>query len=462
MRCIFANHSMSESSEKPELKTLTYPCYGLASLGKVAVEVTIQLYLFDFYTRILGLNPILAGTAFAIAILWDAISDVVISAGLFKLRERGVTYTAVLWSGGVLLAFTTILLFSPFDRDSNLYLFLHLLIAYVLVNTGMTLLDLPQTSMSAELSDKAAERNKLLASRMGFGILGLAVGSALPGLLLDQSGDNLPQTVLADARVESAWVLAGVVLLTASLTAVFLFRPEKAAQSPKPPKIPSWAEIKSVFRDRPFRKILLAGVVAAVGRTINAALALMYYRFVLKLSEEDVTRIILPVFTLSIILSIPLWIFLSKRFGKKKPAYIAVAGLGIMGIIAYPILPEGLLWPVLGISILGGFLSGAVFLVDSMITDLIDKDEARTGHRKESLFFAIWKSGLKIARAMAFVVIGFGLEFAGLDLAREKVSEGVEIAIILLFGIAVGLCFVVAGWFIQQAEVPEPADGRSA
>lgn len=440
------------------LKAYIYPAYGLAGLGKVAVEVTLQLYLFDYYTRILGLSPVLAGTAFAVAILWDAISDIVVSAGLFKLRARGVTYSAVLWSGALLLAVTTVLLFSPFNTTSSVYLFLHLLIAYVLVNTGMTLLDLPQTSLSAELSHKADERNKLLASRMGFGIVGLAIGSALPGLLLSASGDDLPKAVLAEARVDSAWVLAGLAIITGTLTAAFLYRPEKSGQSTEPGKVPTLKEVKGIFRDAPFRNLLVAGVVAAVGRTINAALALMYYRLVLKLSEEAVTQIILPVFTLSIILSIPLWIVLSKYLGKKRPAYIAVAGLGIMGIIAYPILPEYQLGPVLGISILGGVLCGAVFLVDSMITDIIDADERRSGVRKESLYFAVWKSGLKFARALAFVLIGVGLEAAGLDLARETVSREAEIGIILLFGIAVGLCFVVGGWIIYRADVPPPME----
>ena len=94
------------------------------------------------------------------------------------------------------------------------------------------------------------------------------------------------------------------------------------------------------------------------------------------------TQAIFPVFTSSIVISIPLWIALSKRYGKRVPAYISVGGLGVMGIIAYPILPQGLVWPPLLVSIIGGVLCGAVFLVDSMITDLIDVAEAATGKRK--------------------------------------------------------------------------------
>lgn len=437
------------------IKTYLYPAYGVASLGKVAVEVTLQLYLFDFYTRILGLDPILAGLAFGLAIFWDALSDLIVSAGLFTARSAGIAYTTVLGLGAAVLAGTTVLLFNPLEAASGLYLFFHLLIAYVLVNTGMTLLDLPQSSLSAELTRKAGERNKLLASRMGFGILGLAVGSALPGIYLAMSGDASSEGSLADSRQFSAWVLAIVVLATGILTTIGLRSRERETAYMVRTKLPSPTDIKGLIHDKAFISLLSAGTIAAVGRTLNAALALMYYRFVLELSEAQVTQVIFPIFTLSIVLSIPLWIAFSERYGKRIPAYISVSGLGVMGIIAYPILPAGLVWPPLVVSTIGGVLCGAVFLVDSMITDLIDADEAATGNRKESLYFAVWKSALKVARAIAFVVIGFGLDLFGLDLSKETVSSAAQWGIVLLFGVAVGLCFLVAGWFIYRADVPE-------
>lgn len=440
------------------IKSYLYPAYGVASLGKVAVEVTLQLYLFDFYTRILGLDPIFAGLAFGVAIFWDALSDLIVSAGLFTARSAGIAYTTVLGLGAAVLAATTVLLFNPLEGASDTYLFFHLLIAYVLVNTGMTLLDLPQSSLSAELTRKAGERNKLLASRMGFGIIGLAVGSALPGIYLAMSGDASSEASLADSRQFSAWVLALTVLVTGALTAMGLRWRERETAHIVSSKLPTRSDIKGLLRDKAFINLLYAGTIAAIGRTINAALALMYYRFVLELSEDQVTQAIFPIFTLSIVLSIPLWIAFSKRYGKRVPAYISVGGLGVMGIIAYPILPAGLVWPPLIVSTLGGVLCGAVFLVDSMITDLIDADEAATDKRKESLYFAVWKSALKVARAIAFVVIGVGLDIVGLDLSQETVSSAAQWGIVLLFGVVVGLSFVAAGWFIYRADIPDPLE----
>ena len=440
------------------LKRSQYFGYGVAGLGKVAVEVTLQLYLFDFYTRILGLSPLLAGAAFAVAILWDAVSDVVLAFLLFRARHRGIAYTTAMMAGAAALGAATILLFSPWANESGT-LFLHLLVAYVLVNTGMTLLDLPQTTLSAELTREAAGRNKLLASRMGFGILGLAVASVLPGLFLEIGAEGASPEALRASRTNAAWALAAIVLVSGALTWVSIRRAE-----PPPPDdgIPSPKDLRSVLRDRPFLRILAAGVVAGVGRTINAALALLYYRLVLNLSEAEVTRAVLPLFTFCIILSIPLWVQLARIYGKRRPAYTAIAGLGIMGIVAYPTLPENLLWPVLLVSVIGGVLSGAVFLVDSMITDLIDRDEATTGTRKEALYFAVWKSALKFTRAAAFVMIGVGLQIAGLDQGTGAADAGARFGLVFFFGIVVGLCFLASGLFLRKAVIPAKGNEANA
>jgi Na+/melibiose symporter-like transporter len=128
--------------------------------------------------------------------------------------------------------------------------------------------------------------------------------------------------------------------------------------------------------------------------------------------------------------------------------------LGAVGCIAYPLLPANLLWPTLLVSVFTGVLCGAVFLVESMITDCIDVDAIQTSERKEALYFAVWKSGLKIARAIAFVCVGVGLHFLGIDLSVESVSPQLKNGIVLLFGVFVGLCFMLSGWYVGRARVP--------
>ena len=220
--------------------------------------------------------------------------------------------------------------------------------------------------------------------------------------------------------------------------------------------MPRWSEVRGLLRDRGFMHVLYAGIIAAVARTVNAALALIYYRMVLELSEAQVTQAILPVFTLCIVLSIPFWIWLSKCFGKQRPAAAAVFLLGAVGCVAYPLLPVGCLAPTLFVSVVTGVLCGAVFLVESMITDLIDANALNTSERKEALYFAVWKSGLKVARAVAFVCVGLGLYWMEIDLGAERLSASMQTGIMLLFGVLVGVCFMVSGWYLIRAQVPKP------
>ena len=439
---------MAENRHSP-LKFHHFSAYGLASIGKVAVEMLLQLYLFDFYTRLLGLSPILAGSAFAIAIIWDAVSDVIVSAALMHARKRKLLYTTVIFFGSVILAISAYMLFAIGLGESQLRLFLQLLFAYILVNTGMTLVDLPQTSLSSELTPQSDERNKLLGFRLGMSILGLMIGSALPGLLLKGDLD----AAVAASRTDSGAVIAVVVVVSSVFTATGLRKRDRISTEVRETEIPSFKEAVAVFNQEDFRKILYASLIAAVGRTINSALALIYYRLVLNLSEKSVTQIIFPVFTLSIVLSIPLWVQLSKRYGKARPAWMSVGALGLMGIIAYPILPQDMVWPVLIVSVVGGTFCGAVFLVDSMITDLIDQDEENSGKRKESLFFAIQKSTVKISRAIAFIFVGSCLEIFDINVADAAAGPSEQWIIIGLFGFAVGLCFIASSYYLRKTEI---------
>ena len=54
--------------------------YGLGQLSVGALSLMQRMFLFFFYVQILGLSPLLAGTASAIASLFDAITDPIIGS----------------------------------------------------------------------------------------------------------------------------------------------------------------------------------------------------------------------------------------------------------------------------------------------------------------------------------------------------------------------------------------------
>ena len=58
--------------------------YGLGQLSVGALTLMQRICLFFFYSQILGLSPLLAGLASAIASLFDAITDPIIGS-FFRL-----------------------------------------------------------------------------------------------------------------------------------------------------------------------------------------------------------------------------------------------------------------------------------------------------------------------------------------------------------------------------------------
>ena len=206
----------------------------------------------------------------------------------------------------------------------------------------------------------------------------------------------------------------------------------------------------SVLANRAFLPVFAAFLLIAMGRTMNSTLALPYYKDSLGLSELQIQGAVLSTFTLCIILAIPAWVLLGRYFGKKRPAFMGIFGLGIMTIIAYPLFPrDSLGGPVLA-AILGGFLVGAIILVESLITDIADEDFAKHGEPREGLYFGIWRMGQKMARSLTLGLSGSMLALIGYEESLLQQSASTARALAWVFGLGVGGLFLAAGLVFLQ------------
>ena len=71
--------------------------------------------------------------------------------------------------------------------------------------------------------------------------------------------------------------------------------------------------------------------------------------------------ILLPFF-LCLVVSVPFWIWLAKKCGKKNAAFWGVITLGCSTVVVYPLMPSGiLLFPLIN-ALVGGFMAGMVRL----------------------------------------------------------------------------------------------------
>lgn len=423
--------------------------YGAADAGIAASECMLQIYLLYFATEAMGLPAIWAGAAIGIGILWDAISDPLMGWVLDRAHPRARWYPFSLAAGAFGLSIALIALFNPWTGLSLGASFLWLLAAYLLVNTGMTVIAVPHLALASIVSQDTHERTALFGWRLLFGNVGLLAGLLLPPTLAGLVGLDFNQSEGRAYGIGMTTWVVGVTLLLGSFTCIMAIRPHLNRRPAAAPE--RWiSSVREALMDRLFRPLLLAFLIASASRAVNGAIAFYYYEFRLQIPLQSVITAVLLPFIAAIVLSIPGWIFLSRRFGKKVPALVALLSLGLLGSIAYPIFPAGsLLGPVV-MALVGGFAVGAIILFESLVSDVVCLRRDSRGHNCESLYFGLWKMSSKLARALAIVLTALALHLIGFESGSPSQSQPTSFKLSLLFGPGVGLGFILSALFLLR------------
>jgi len=430
-----------------KLRKRTKAGYGAAELGLAGGELLLQLYLLEFYIRGAGLSPFLAGIALALATLWDAVTDPLMGGIVDRTSTRLGRFIPYLLGGGVLFGVTLVALFNPPSTDSQSFLFLYLLFTYMLVNTGLTVIGVPHIAMGGALSSDTHERTELYGWRLVFGTVGLFAGILSPLVAVHTVGiDVETATGLLESRGLGSLIMGGMIILTAVLTVSATWK--RSRNLPLPTQSFRWRDfvenLGSVLTNPAFIPFFSAFLLIAMGRTMNATLALPYYKNTLDLPESAVQGPILSVFTLVIVLSVPVWVWLGRRYGKKTPAFAGMLTLGLMTVVAYPLFPPGsLVGPVIA-AVIGGFAVGAIILVESLVTDIADEDFVRTREDREGMYFGFWRMGQKVARSVTLGLTGFLLSAIGYEESAARQTPETERALAWVFGVGVGGLFIAA------------------
>ena len=77
----------------------------------------------------------------------------------------------------------------------------------------------------------------------------------------------------------------------------------------------------------------------------------------------------------------------------------------------------------------------------SLLSDVIDADELKTGERKEGAYFALWNFAKKGATGVTLMVTGLALSWAGF-IPNEEQSRLVELTLCALIGLFPLTCYI--------------------
>ena len=404
----------------------------------------MSLYVMKFSTDVLLIAPAVMGAIFSISRIWDAISDPI--AGYLSDRTTfkfGRRRTWMLISF-VPIAFGFLAVFSPPENFQGQSLDLWMMIAILSFYSAITLFNVPHMALGAELSEDYHERTRLFGVRH----IGFTLGSilSLVSMSLLISEESSPT---GDVR-ELAGNLALFAVL--AMTLMIFFSVSRLKENPEFQNRVNKNPFKA-FRDvwiNPHARILIIVLfIENLGGAVIGVLTLYVTQYIVEAPAW--APLIIFAYMLPSALSVPLWIPLSRKFGKIRlwVFSLALTGVSFGGIFIIPFLDsvsERLIVMFLGAA-LGGMAAGCGGAIGPSVKgDVIDYDEYLTGERKEGSYFAALNFVFKSATGIMLLVTGFVLQFSGFIPNQPQTME-VKMALISLYGL-VPLVFYSLGAYL--------------
>lgn len=394
-----------------KLPLITKLSYGLGDVYGGGATTIISMYYLFFLTDVIRISPALAGTAFLISKIWDAITDpfmgIISDNTRTKLGRRRPYFLA-----GIFLIFISFaLMWLPLNLQGNALKFIYVIMTYLLFSTVYTIVWVPYNSIASELTDDYDERTKLSTYRMIFSnVAGILAGTLAKDIFVDTLYPNAPKTGFFVMAIAFGLLFALPYIMT------FLFCKEKIDYNNLPKiKIDG---IKSLVRDyflepfklKPFRNIMLMyfGFMAQ-----DAVMALAIYYLTYYLGISSMMTLLIPVY-LFMLLTIPFIDVISKKIGKKK-TYMLGCILWIMAFILIPFISATT--PTYIIFLFGALFGAAAaaiqVMVFAMFPDIPDADELFSKQRREGLYSGIFAFLRKAGGAVVMFLIGNSIQWAG-------------------------------------------------
>jgi len=410
--------------------------YGLGDVGSNFFIVTTGMFLLFFLTDILGVEPAMAGLALLFPKLWDVVSDPIMGAISDATKSKMGRRRPYLLYGSVPFGATLFFLFMAPRYHSEIFVTIHVGIVFAITCTAFTVINVPYSSMVAEMSDSYNERMSITSFRMAFASIGAMMAGGLAMPLVNIGGGGEAGFRLMSLVFGLMMILSCLICFRATRHTTFI------APSDKQP--PLKTQLKVALENRPFLMLMTSYFFQALAAGVLMAGMIYFVKHVMHLPETAM-GLIFPIFLGSAILFIPFWVKIGKKLGKIKAYTIGLSFLTFMLFTLFFVNPSqiGLFYGqifLLGI----GFSSFQLFPF-SMLPDTIEYDEMKSGMRREGIFSGSWAAAQKTAYSVGPSIVGFALSLSGFVSngdQPESLDTGIRIVFCLFPALMMLLSFV--------------------
>ncbi|MEH2123112.1 MFS transporter [Nostoc sp.] len=403
-------------SEKLDLKTKL--AYGAGDLGPAITANISVFYLLIFFTSVAGIPAGLAGTILMIGKIWDGVNDPLVGFLTDKTKSRRwgrrlpwMFYGAIPF--GIFFFLQWIVPRFSTNQSNNIWpLFWYYVAIGILSQSFYTVVNLPYTAMTPELTQDYDERTSLNSYRFTFSIGGSILSLILTGIVFSQIVDR-QQRYLVLAAICTVISILGLYWCVFGVRDRILAFEAKRILAEEPASLPFGEQLKIVFSNRPFLFVIGIYLFSWLGVQITASIIPYFVVNYMGLKEESDVPMILIAVQGTALLMLFVWGTLSKKIGKKIVYFLGMS-LWIIAAIGLFFLQPGQIVLMYVMAVMAGIGVSTAYLIPwSMIPDVIELDELQTGQRREGIFYGFMVLLQKFGLAFGLFLVGNALQVSG-------------------------------------------------
>ncbi|WDE97687.1 MFS transporter [Lentisphaera profundi] len=408
------------SDEKLPVKTKS--TWALGSIADVYMSNALNYLAFPIYNMGLGVDPRLLGWALGLPRIWDAISDPLMGNISDNTRSRWGRRRPYIFVGAILCSIIFALIWSPPTGWSPTHIGYYFIGMAFLYYTAYTVFMVPWGALGLELTKNYNERTNVQAYRTVFQALG-GLGLGAMWWLSQRWGNG------NDIEgVRYVGLAFGALILVCGIIPAFFCREDLAIEEQE--KIKFWPAIKATFSNKIFLLLISITICVMLGIfMVNSFAIYINTYYVFGGDKEGVAKLNMYAnfaFQGAGIALVPLITYLSKKIGKKTTL---IGGL-LMVVVAYGsswflYTPKNPWLQIISLALAAPGLSCMWTLASSMLADICDLDELKTGRRREGMFGASYSWACKAGISLTMILSGYMLQWSGFDAAVESQPESV-------------------------------------
>jgi Na+/melibiose symporter-like transporter len=397
--------------------------WATGEVGLACYAAISTIYLLFFAINVLGFPPVWAGLALLVPRVWNVVADPI--AGIVSDRTRTPfgRRRPYLLGGAIFWGVCFAALFNLPRGHASALDILWFGAVFLLNNTGLSLYQVPYSTMLAEISRDQEVRTRLAGYRemlaRGAVLLTLLIGPWLLWRFPGATGYGVVGGVFG-----AAIIVGGLVAFFATAGAP---EPEAATRQDHGLR----AQLATLAGNRPLAWLSASFLFVNLGDAVFSGALTFYLTRILGDSPAAIMEYY-PVSSITGILVAPLWWRAANRLGKIPVCRVAFALNALCCMLPLWIARGDVVLMYPFMVLYGLSNTGARLLPNAMAPDTADLDQARTGERREGAIFGIFV----FVQQTGFAIGGFLL---GLFLAAGTHAgshEPTTIAILLTFTVA--------------------------